>query len=69
LYQLWLGKLDKYYALTSDIPAYVGTFVLHPAFKWQSFKNIGKRHGGKLQPLARDYCSIDGYVFHYLNLP
>ena len=29
------AKLDKYYALTSDTPAYVGAVVLHPAFKWQ----------------------------------
>lgn len=29
------AKLDKYYALTSDTPAYVGALVLHPAFKWQ----------------------------------
>jgi hypothetical protein len=29
------AKLDKYYTLTSDTPAYVGALVLHPAFKWQ----------------------------------
>lgn len=29
------AKLDKYYALTSETPAYVGAFVLHPAYKWQ----------------------------------
>jgi hAT family C-terminal dimerisation region len=29
------AKLDKYYSLTSDTPAYVGAVVLHPAFKWQ----------------------------------
>lgn len=29
------AKLDKYYALTSDTPAYIGALVLHPAFKWQ----------------------------------
>jgi hAT family C-terminal dimerisation region len=28
-------KLDKYYALTSETPAYIGALVLHPAFKWQ----------------------------------
>ena len=31
------AKLDKYYSLTSDSPAYIGAFVLHPAFKWQLF--------------------------------
>jgi hAT family C-terminal dimerisation region len=29
------AKLDKYYALTSETPAYVGALVLHPAYKWQ----------------------------------
>jgi hypothetical protein len=29
------AKLDKYYALTSETPAYIGALVLHPAFKWQ----------------------------------
>jgi hypothetical protein len=29
------AKLDKYYALTSNTPAYVGALVLHPAYKWQ----------------------------------
>jgi len=29
------AKLDKYYALTSKTPAYVGALVLHPAYKWQ----------------------------------
>jgi hypothetical protein len=29
------AKLDKYYALSSETPAYVGALVLHPAYKWQ----------------------------------
>jgi hypothetical protein len=32
------AKLDKYYALTSKTPAYVGALVLHPAYKWQYIK-------------------------------
>ena len=29
------AKLDKYYNLTSDTPAYAAAVVLHPAFKWE----------------------------------
>ena len=29
------AKLDKYYTLTSETPAYIGALVLYPAFKWQ----------------------------------
>jgi hypothetical protein len=32
------AKLDKYYTLTSETPAYVGALVLHPAYKWQYIK-------------------------------
>ena len=32
------AKLDKYYALTSKTPAYVGALVLYPAYKWQYIK-------------------------------
>jgi hypothetical protein len=37
------AKLDKYYALTSDAPAYVGALVLHPAFKWQCVQGVAVR--------------------------
>jgi hypothetical protein len=29
------SKLDKYYGLTSDSPAYTAALVLNPAFKWE----------------------------------
>ena len=29
------SKLDKYYTLTSDSPAYIAALVLNPAFKWE----------------------------------
>ena len=29
------SKLDKYYELTSDSPAYTAALVLNPAFKWE----------------------------------
>ena len=29
------SKLDKYYSLTSDSPAYTAALVLNPAFKWE----------------------------------
>ena len=32
------AKLHKYYTLTSKTPAYVGTLVLHLAYKWQYIK-------------------------------
>ncbi|KAK2923067.1 HAT, C-terminal dimerization domain [Fusarium oxysporum f. sp. vasinfectum] len=31
----WM-KLDKYYTLTEDSPAYLAALVLHPAFRWPS---------------------------------
>ena len=29
------SKLNKYYAKTSESPAYIAALVLHPAFKWE----------------------------------
>lgn len=29
------SKLNKYYAKTSESPAYISALVLHPAFKWE----------------------------------
>jgi hypothetical protein len=29
------SKLDKYYGLTSDSPAYIAALVLNPALKWE----------------------------------
>lgn len=29
------SKLDKYYEMTSDSPAYIAALVLNPAFKWE----------------------------------
>jgi hypothetical protein len=34
------AKLDKYYNLTSDTPAYAAAVVLHPAFKWEYIESI-----------------------------
>jgi hypothetical protein len=34
IYLAW-AKLDKYYNLTSDTPAYAAALFLHPAFKWE----------------------------------
>jgi hypothetical protein len=34
------SKLDKYYELTSDSPAYIAALVLNPAFKWEYIEKI-----------------------------
>lgn len=38
------SKLDQYYKLTDEVPAYVASVVLHPALKWQYFERKWKMH-------------------------
>jgi hypothetical protein len=35
LYQNGWEKMDKYYRLTDESPAYTAAIVLHPGYKWQ----------------------------------
>ena len=35
--QAWL-KLDKYYQLTDESPAYLATMVLHPLLRWKTIE-------------------------------
>ncbi|XP_044716004.1 transposase [Hirsutella rhossiliensis] len=39
----WM-KLDQYYALTEDSPAYLASLVLHPAFRWSTVESQWSDH-------------------------
>jgi hypothetical protein len=39
----WM-KLDQYYELTADSPAYLSALVLHPAFCWTTVENHWDGH-------------------------
>lgn len=39
----WM-KLDQYYTLTGDSPAYLAALVLHPAFRWATVESQWADH-------------------------
>ncbi|KAG7416622.1 putative AC9 transposase [Fusarium oxysporum f. sp. raphani] len=43
----WM-KLDQYYTLTEDSPAYLAALVLHPAFRWSTVESQWADHPGWL---------------------
>ena len=47
--ELGIQKLDDYYKLLDDTPAYMAAVVLHPQFKWEWIENVwtGKANGKK----------------------
>ncbi|KAA8914030.1 hypothetical protein FN846DRAFT_771499, partial [Sphaerosporella brunnea] len=38
-----LDHMDKYIAITSEIPVYLAAVVLDPRLKWESLENMAKR--------------------------
>ncbi|KAL6402752.1 hypothetical protein AUP68_14088 [Ilyonectria robusta] len=60
----WM-KLDQYYTLTEDSPAYLAALVLHPAFRWSTVESQWADHpdwlvGGKaaVQELWEEYRNL-----------
>ncbi|KAH7459105.1 hypothetical protein FOMA001_g19259 [Fusarium oxysporum f. sp. matthiolae] len=45
MYNSGWAKLDKYYRLTDESPAYVAAIVLHPSHKWHYIQENWKRSG------------------------
>jgi hypothetical protein len=41
-------KLDQYYTLTEDSPAYITALVLYPAFHWLTIESQWADHPGWL---------------------
>ncbi|KJZ68404.1 hypothetical protein HIM_12202 [Hirsutella minnesotensis 3608] len=61
----WM-KLDQYYALTEDSPAYLATLVLHPAFRWSTVETQWAEHP---QWLVRGRAAVEELWSEYRNLP
>ncbi|KAM4064711.1 transposase-like protein [Hirsutella rhossiliensis] len=45
MYNSGWAKMDKYYCLTDESPAYVAAIVLHPSHKWHYIHENWKKEG------------------------
>lgn len=61
----WM-KLDQYYALTEDSPAYLASLVLHPAFRWSTVESQWSDHPDWL---ARGRVAVQELWEEYRSLP
>jgi hypothetical protein len=59
-------KLDQYYALTEDSPAYLASLVLHPAFRWSTVESQWSDHPDWL---ARGRLAVQELWEEYRSLP
>ncbi|OBS17423.1 hypothetical protein FPOA_12072 [Fusarium poae] len=60
----WM-KLDQYYTLTEDSPAYLAALVLHPAFRWSTVESQWADHPGWL---IRGKTAVQELWEEYRNL-
>jgi hypothetical protein len=60
----WM-KLDQYYTLTEDSPAYLATLVLHPAFRWSTIESQWADHPDWL---LRGKAAVEELWKEYRNL-
>ncbi|OBS15903.1 hypothetical protein FPOA_13318 [Fusarium poae] len=58
-------KLDQYYTLTEDSPAYLAALVLHPAFRWSTVESQWADHPGWL---IRGKTAVQELWEEYRNL-
>ncbi|KAJ3453314.1 hypothetical protein MRS44_017561 [Fusarium solani] len=61
----WM-KLDQYYTLTEDSPAYLAALVLHPAFRWSTVESQWADHPDWL---VRGKAAVQELWEEYRNLP
>jgi len=61
----WM-KLDEYYTLTEDSPAYLAALVLHPAFRWSTVESQWADHPDWL---VRGKAAVQELWEEYRNLP
>lgn len=61
----WM-KMDEYYTLTDDSPAYLATLVLHPAFRWSTVESQWIDH---LDWLVRGKTTVQALWEEYRKLP
>ncbi|KAJ6436947.1 serine threonine protein kinase [Purpureocillium lavendulum] len=61
----WM-KLDQYYALTEDSPAYLASLVLHPAFRWSTVESQWSDHPDWL---TRGRTAVQELWEEYRSLP
>jgi hypothetical protein len=61
----WM-KMDQYYTLTEDSPAYLATLVLHPAFRWSTIESQWIDHPDWL---ARGKTAVQALWEEYRRLP
>lgn len=64
MYNSGWAKLDKYYRLTDESPAYVAAIVLHPSHKWHYIQENWKEEwvessGGLVQTLWDEYKPVE----------
>ncbi|XP_044715999.1 transposase [Hirsutella rhossiliensis] len=57
----WM-KLDQYYALTEDSPAYLAALVLHPAFRWSTVESQWAEHPDWLDRVSRKTTDLDDFM-------
>ena len=60
----WM-KLDQYYTLTEDSPAYLATLVLHPAFRWSTVETQWADHP---EWLTRGRAAVEELWGEYRNI-
>ncbi|KAM3505831.1 hypothetical protein MY10362_002714 [Beauveria mimosiformis] len=60
----WM-KLDQYYTLTEDSPAYLAALVLHPAFRWSTVESQWAEHPDWL---SRGKAAVEELWDEYRNL-
>ncbi len=60
----WM-KLDQYYSITDDTPAYLATLVLHPAFRWSTVESQWADHPDWL---LRGKAAVEELWNEYRNL-
>lgn len=60
----WL-KLDQYYTMTDDSPAYLATLVLHPAFRWSTVESQWADHSDWL---VKGKAGVEELWSEYRNL-
>jgi hypothetical protein len=61
----WM-KLDQYYTLTDDSPAYLAAVVLHPAYRWSAIESQWAEHPDWL---LKGKAAVQKLWEDYRNLP
>jgi hypothetical protein len=59
-------KLDQYYTLTEDSPAYLAALVFHPAFRWSTVESQWADHP---EWLVRGKAAVQELWEEYRNFP